>query len=78
MAPGSPAWSLEIASCQCVWALEAADDGTRICHQINPEPHGWLLRLLARFLDFGKIHFRALIGLFDGLGVWLNQGNPPD
>jgi len=47
--------------------MEPANGGTRICYQIDLGRHGWVLRLLSNFLAFGKIHSRAIVGLFDGL-----------
>jgi uncharacterized protein YndB with AHSA1/START domain len=57
-----------------VWTLEPAGAGTRVCYAVDLEPHGWAVQLLSNFLDFGKMHSRAMGRLFDGLEGCLRRG----
>jgi uncharacterized protein YndB with AHSA1/START domain len=56
-----------------VWSLEPAEGGCRVCYAVDLGPHGWLVRLLSHVMDFGKMHSRAMVRLFDGLESWLRQ-----
>jgi uncharacterized protein YndB with AHSA1/START domain len=49
------------------WTLEPVEGGTQVRYAVDLEPQGWLVRLLSNFLDFGKVHSRAMQKLFDGL-----------
>jgi uncharacterized protein YndB with AHSA1/START domain len=57
-----------------LWTLEPAGDGTRVCYVVDLEPHGWFVRLLSNFLDFGKMHSKGMVRLYDGMETWLKQG----
>src|ERR1043166_9090569 len=49
---------------------------TKVCYRIDLEPQGWLLRLLAHFINFAARHSRGMERLFDGLDVWLRKKKP--
>lgn len=53
------------------WTFEKLAEGTRACYQIDLEPQGWLPRLLSNVLDFGNMHSRSMVKVFDGLESWL-------
>jgi hypothetical protein len=53
------------------WTFEKLTEGTRASYRIDPEPQGWLPRLLSNWMDFGKMHSRSMAKVFDGLEEWL-------
>jgi ribosome-associated toxin RatA of RatAB toxin-antitoxin module len=57
------------------WTVEPVDGGTRVCYQIDLEPHGSLPRLLSHALNFARLHSRMMVKVFDGLEHWLSN-NP--
>jgi ribosome-associated toxin RatA of RatAB toxin-antitoxin module len=53
------------------WTFEKLAEGTRACYRIDLELQGWLPRLLSNWIDFGKMHSRSMVKVFDDLESWL-------
>jgi uncharacterized protein YndB with AHSA1/START domain len=56
------------------WSFENVPEGVRACYEIDLEPRGWFVRLLSNCLDFGKMHSRSMVQVFDALEAWLKNG----
>lgn len=52
-----------------VWEITPASGGARVSYTLEAHAHGWLVALLARFMDLGKIHSRQMRGVFEGLSL---------
>ena len=49
------------------WTLEPTDDSTQVRFRWRVQPRRWLLRMLAPFIDIGKIHSEIMKFDFEGL-----------
>jgi hypothetical protein len=49
------------------WTLEPMDDSTQVRFRWHVQPRRWLLRMLAPFIDIGKIHSEIMKFDFEGL-----------
>lgn len=57
-----------------IWKIEKDDDGyTVLSYSIDLEPNGLMPRLLSNFINFSKIHSKAMKGMFAGLERYLSQ-----
>lgn len=50
-----------------VWEIAPDGDGARVTYTLDARAHGWLVAVLARFMDLGKAHSRQMHGVFEGL-----------
>lgn len=42
------------------WRLDAAPGGCRVTYELDVRARGWLVAVLARFIDLGSIHSRQM------------------
>ncbi len=47
--------------------LEASDGGSRVTYELDVRARGWLVALLARFIDLGSIHSRQMRDVLQNL-----------
>lgn len=57
-----------------IWKVEkTGENETMLTYDINLEPNGFMPRLLSNFINFSKIHSKAMKGMFAGLDRYLSS-----
>jgi ribosome-associated toxin RatA of RatAB toxin-antitoxin module len=57
-----------------IWKVEkTGENETMLTYDINLEPNGIMPRLLSNFINFSKIHSKAMKGMFAGLDRYLSS-----
>ena len=61
-----------------IWTFEPVDGKTRLRFRWRVRPSGWLLRLLAPFIDIGQSHHEVMKAGFEGLNQYVKhlKGEP--
>ena len=57
-----------------IWKVEkTGENETVLTYDINLEPNGFVPRLLSNFINFSKIHSKAMKGMFSNLDKYLSS-----
>ena len=56
-----------------IWTLEPLGDRTLLRFRWRVRPQRWLLRMLSRFMDIGKMHSEVMKRGFEGLNQYVRQ-----
>jgi ribosome-associated toxin RatA of RatAB toxin-antitoxin module len=61
-----------VQSGEGIWKINRLEDGKcELIYSIDLEPKGLLPRFLSNYINFSKIHSKAMLGLFEGLEKYL-------
>ena len=61
-----------VQSGEGIWKINQLEDGKcELIYSIDLEPKGFIPRLLSDYINFSKIHSKAMLGLFEGLEKYL-------
>jgi uncharacterized protein YndB with AHSA1/START domain len=58
------------------WTFEPIDGKTKVRYRFNVIPHGLMLRILAPFINIGKIHSEVMQEGFRAMNHYLTQRQP--
>lgn len=59
------------------WRLEPSDEATRVTYALDVEARGWLVALLGKVLDLGRVHSRHMQSTLNNLATLLDRKSPP-
>lgn len=49
------------------WEIARDAGGARVTYTLEARARGWLVAMMARFMDLGAVHSRQMSGVFEGL-----------